>query len=145
MTQLPKINTNDIARWYKVQAQLAKIKSEEAMLRARIFEGIFTDPHEGVNNFELNDGTGAVLKGTYVVNRSVDIGELEAFDKAMRQPDTNLPKLNLRKLVEWKPSLVIKEYRALTDEERRAFDHCLVIKPGSPQMKVEIPKRASRS
>lgn len=145
MVTIPKVTHQDLQYWFKLQQQLSKLKSEEAMLRARIFSDLFPDPQEGTNNYDIGDGTGAVLKATHVINRSVDQGSLEALDKAMRDPASNLPKLPLRKLINWEPKLVIKEYRALTDEERAAFDQCLIIKEGSPQMKIEIPKRARRS
>ncbi len=145
MVTIPKVTTQDLQQWYKLQQKLGKLKSEEAMLRARIFSDLFPDPVEGTNNYDINDGTGAVLKATHVINRNIDMGSLEALDKAIRTPDANLPKLPLRKLVEWKPSLVLKEYRSLTEEERHVFDQCLIIKEGSPQMKIEIPKRAKRS
>lgn len=145
MVAIPKVTAADMAHWYKLQQQLSTLKGEEAMLRARIFADCFPTPVEGTNTFAIADGTGALLKATHVINRSVDEGSLEALGKAIKTPDSNLPKLPLTKLVKWKPEVVIKEYRSLTEEERQVFDQCLIIKEGSPQMKIEIPKRAARS
>lgn len=132
----------DLQEWYRLKQELGKIKSAEALLRSKIFGFYFTDPKEGTNKHELNDGTGAVLKGTHVINRSVDQGSLDAYRDQMGQEGSNLPKLNLGALIKWKPEVVIGEYRKLTAEEQLAFDQCLVIKPGSPQLEITIPKKA---
>ncbi len=144
MTEIPEdvVTPQDLAEWYRVQEQLSKLKSAEALMRSRIFKFFFKNPKEGTNKVPLNDGTGAEIKATHVINRSVDIGSLDALKATMGTEGSNLPKLNLDELIKWKPEVSISAYRQLTDEERNAFDQCLIIKPGSPQLEVSIPKRA---
>lgn len=137
-----QVTAADLAEWYRLQSELARIKAAEALLRSKIFKHFFPAPKEGTNNYELSDGTGAVLKGTYVINRDVDPGALDARRKLQNEEGFNGTKLKLDNLIKWKPEVKIAEYRKLTDEERLQFDQCLIIKPGSPQMKIEIPKRA---
>ena len=132
----------DLAEWYRLQTELAKLKSAEALLRGKIFKHYFPAPKEGTNKVPLNDGTGAELKGQHVINRSVDIGSLDALKAGIAAEGSNLPKLNLDDLIKWKPEVVISKYRELTEEERLTFDQCLIIKPGSPQLEIAIPKRA---
>ncbi len=136
------VTAADLVTWFKLKAKLAKVKGEEAMLRSRIFKHYFPAPTEGSrdNKVPLNDGTGAILQADYVINRTVDEQQLEALREAMFAEGSNLPKLDLTKLVKWKPELVKTEYNKLNEEERHCFDQCLIIKPGSPQMDIKIPK-----
>lgn len=133
----------DLATWFKKKAQLAKLKGEEAMLRSRIFKFYFPAPTEGSkdNKVPLNDGTGAILQADHVINRTVDEQQLDGLKEAMFAEGSNLPQLDLTKLIKWKPELNKTEYNKLTLEEKQIFDRCLVIKPGSPQLEIKIPKR----
>ena len=159
MTEIPEneVTLADIAQWYKLQAELAKLKSAEGLLRNKLFKHFFPNPKEGTNNFELKDGTGAVLKAKHNINRKVDEGEYQALRVAQNEAYAtaeadqfaqgvdgrpNIPRLPLDDLVKWKPEVSISEYRKLTEEERQYFDQCLVITPGSPQLEIAIPKRA---
>ena len=39
-------------------------------------------------------------------------------------------------VVQFKPSLNLKAYRALTVDQQRSFDRCLVVKPSLPTLEV---------
>lgn len=141
----------DLAEWYRLKQELGRIKSAEALLRGKIFHFFFTNPVEGTNTHELDDGTGAVLKGGHVINRTVDPGALDALreeqarafgEEANSDSRPNVPRVRVDDLIKWKPELVIGEYRKLTAEERNYFDQALVIKPGAPTVEIVIPKRA---
>jgi hypothetical protein len=138
-----KVTYDDLVKLVKMQAQLAKLKGAEAMLRKRVFAHYFPNPTEGSkdNKVPLNDGTGAIVQGEHTVNRKVDEGELEKLKEAMFAEGSNLPQLDLTKLIKWKPEVVIPEYRKLSTEEQQAFDRCLVVTDGMPGLKVVIPKR----
>ena len=143
LTEKVSVTAEDLATWFKLKKKLAEIKGTEAMLRGRIFHYFFPNPTEGAkdNKHPLNDGTGAVLCADHVINRTVDEQQLEALREAMFAEGSNLPKLDLTKLIRWKPELVLSEYRKLSEEERHTLDQALVIKPGSPQLDITIPKR----
>lgn len=133
----------DLVKLFEMQEQLASLKAAEAMLRKRVFAHYFPNPTEGSrdNKVPLNDGTGAIVQGEYVINRKVDEGELEKLKLAIKEEGSNLPKLPFNKLIKWKPEVVISEYRKLSDDERQVFDRCLVVTPGMPGVKIVIPKR----
>jgi len=135
----------DIATLYKMQEELAALKSAEAMLRRRIADHYFPTPTEGSkeNKYPLNDGTGAILQMDHKVNRSVLEPELDALKEAIKAEGSNLPKLPFNKLVRYKPELVKAEYNKLTVEEKQVFDRALDVKPGMPEVKVVIPKRGA--
>ena len=145
------VTADELAQWYKLRETLAQVKQAEALLRARIYRHYFKDPKEGTNTHDIGDGTGAVLKASRVIDRKVDIGALDALRKTQNEqwgeqkvPGSvpEVPLLKLDELVKWKPEVSISEYRKLTDNERRYFEQCLIIKDGSPQLEIVIPKRA---
>ncbi len=147
MTNLPAntVTQADLEEWYRLQEQLKKIKASEMLLRQKIFGFYFQAPVEGTNSAPLADGW--VLKGKHTINREVDPGALGA----MRVPDTETGKsrfdaagINVDKLIQYKPSLVLKEYRTLTDEQQKLFDQCLIVKPGSPSLEIVLPAKAKK-
>jgi len=137
--------TADIAEWYKIQDQLAKLKATESMLRSRLAKHFFPNPTEGSkeNKHPLNDGTGAILQMDHKVNRKVLSPELDVLKAKIDAEGSNLPKLPFSKLVKYTPELVKAEYNKLTAEERKLFDEALEIKDGMPDLKVVIPARGS--
>jgi hypothetical protein len=145
------VTPEELAQWYKLRETLAQVKQAEALLRARIYRHYFKDPKEGTNNHPINDGTGAVLKAQRTIDRKVDVAALDALRKAQEEqwgeakvPGAvpEVPLLKLDELVVWKPELSITNYRKLTDNEKHYFEQCLIIKDGSPQLEIVIPKRA---
>jgi hypothetical protein len=137
-----EVTLEHLKEWYTLKQQLEELRNKEVVLRQFLFAGLFPEPKEGVNTHPINDGTGAVVKGTHVINRAVQLEPLEELKKSL-EGNNNLPQLDLNKLIRWKPEVATKEYRTLSDEERHMFDQCLVIKPGMPGLDICIPKRAS--
>lgn len=129
MTYLEKIG-----QWYDLQNKLAALKDQEMALRQEIFAAQFPTPAEGVNSLDLPEGW--TLKGTYKINRTIDEAALPAVLEALRKK-----KLATEALVAYKPSLVIKGYRALSDDHRRILEQALVIKPGAPSLELIAPKK----
>lgn len=138
-----EVSYDDLVKLFEMQQQLATLKAAEAMLRKRVFAHYFPAPTEGSadNKVPLNDGTGAIIQGTHVLNRKVDEGELEKLKEAINADGSNLPKLKFSKLIKWKPEVAIGEYRKLSDEDRLVFDRCLVVTPGMPSVEIKIPAR----
>lgn len=141
LEQATEVTNEELAKWFEMKEELNKLKSAEAMLRSRIAKHFFPAPDEGTNTHKIEDGTGAALKMVHSINRKVDEGELEALKEAMFEKGSNLPQLDITKLIVWKPEVSIKEYRKLSDEDRNVFDRALVISPGMPQLSIVIPKR----
>lgn len=141
LTEVTTVTEAELAQWYKMQEELAELKTAEALLRRRIYDQFFPNAVEGTNNHELDDGTGAVLKAKRVVDRKVDEAALDAYKAASKEEGSNLPKLPWNKLIRYKPELSKTEYNKLTEEERHACDGVLIIKDGSPQLEIVIPKK----
>jgi hypothetical protein len=141
LSDTPVVTPSDLVKWYETRQQIAVLNAAESELRARIFKHYFKTPEEGVNSQALNDGTGAVLKGTHVINRTVDQASLDALRKELADAESKLPEIPVDELIRWKPELKVGEYRKLSPKQRKAFDRVLVIKPGMPQLEITIPKR----
>ena len=128
----------DLAQWFTLQQELAKLKASEMLLRQRIFKHYFPNAKEGTNTFVLPDGY--QLKADLPYERKVDEGALQALSeelaKAMVSKD---------ELLEYKPSLKVKEYRTLTDEQRLIVDQFLIIKPGTPSVKIVPPSTKAKA
>lgn len=148
MVQIPEneVTQADLERWFVVKKQLNSIKTEEMFLRLKIYKGKFVThdadgneilPKEGTNAVDLADGF--KLKAQRVVNREVDKATLEVMKEDFRKSGIN-PDL----LIEYKPSLKVREYRTLTEEQRKLFDQALIIKDGSPQLEIVLPKRQTK-
>ena len=129
-----EVKQEEINHWFTIDAELAKLKSEEAILRNKIFKYFFRNPVEGTNKVPLDKGW--VLKATLPINRKVQIELLTAMDLELRAAGIPMDDLVVRK-----PELSVTSYRKLTDEQVKLFDRILEIKPGSPQMEIVLPKR----
>jgi hypothetical protein len=133
----PKVTQEQMNQWYNMTQELKKLKASEMLLRKMIFGDYFAEPKEGTNTAPLDAGW--VLKGVHKIDREVDIGALSVMK-------FELEKMGIRAdvLVEYKPSLKVKEYRELTEEQQKLFDRCLIIKPGSPSLSIELPAKAAK-
>lgn len=147
LTSVTAVTAAELAEWYALQERMRNDKATEAMLRSRIYAYFFPkakageEGTEGTNNYPLNDGTGAVLKADRKVDRKVDEAALDAYKASSKEEGSNLPKLPWNKLIRYKPELAVGEYKKLTAEERTACDQVLIIKDGSPQLEIVIPKK----
>lgn len=140
MTTIPAnaVSQEDLAEWYRLQEQLKKIKASEMLLRQKIFGAYFPSPAEGTNSAPLADGW--ILKGKHTINREIDPGALGALKTRFAEAG-----IRADDLVQYKPSLVLKEYRTLTDEQHQLFDQCLIVKPGSPALEIVLPAKAKKA
>lgn len=140
MTSIPNnaVSQEDLAEWYRLQEQLKKIKASEMLLRQKIFGAYFPSPQEGTNSAPLAEGW--VLKGKHTINREIDPGTLGAMKEQFAEAG-----IAADSLVQYKPSLVLKEYRTLTEEQRQLFDRALIVKPGSPALEIVLPAKVKKA
>ncbi len=128
----------DLTLWYEMQDQLKKLKASEMLLRTKLFKAFFPAPKEGANSFALDQGW--VLKGTYKIDRKIDIALLTNFSASLRENGI-IPEA----LVKYDPSLITSEYRKLTAEQEKMFDQVLIVKPGAPSLEIVLPAKAKAS
>jgi len=140
MTNIPAntVTQEDLSEWYRLQDELKRIKASEMLLRQKIFGAYFQSPVEGTNSAPLTDGW--VLKGKYTINRDIDPGAFGAMKEQFIAAG-----IAYDAMVQYKPSLVLKEYRTLTEEQRQLFDRALIVKPGSPALEIVLPAKAKKA
>lgn len=136
MAEIPEnaVTEKDLEEWFLMGKELKKLRASEILLRKRIFNFYFPEPDEGVNKHELDGGY--VLKGTYKLTRSVDIGAFDALKEKLEKEGVSVDRL-----VKFKPSLVAKEFNKLEGDKLNLFSQTLLIKPGSPTLEIVKPKR----
>lgn len=123
-----------LARWYELKQTIAHLQAEERTLREGLFQGTFPDPKEGVNTHKLEDGT--QVKGTYRLNRKVDVEEWEKIRPILTaEEEENVFKVSV--------SLMTGAYKKLADDRVAIIDKCLTITPGLPSLDVKPPKGGS--
>ena len=132
------LRTQFLSEWYVMVGQLKKLKDAEMTARKRIFAWFFPEPKEGTNTAPLPDQW--VIKGKYPIARDLDIGAFNAL-----RPQMEKLGVNIDTLVEYKPALKVAVYRELTEEQQKMFDRCLIIKPGSPGLEIELPAKARKA
>lgn len=126
-----------VVEWQALTEWMEKAKTRELELRNG-FARLFTEPKEGVNHLLTADGFDLVLD--YKVNRKLDVAALDAVmaelpeDSAFRQ---------LGVLIEYKPSLVMKGYRALPDDQKLIFCQALTETAGTPSLEIKRVKTAA--
>lgn len=146
MSEIPvdMLTRDEFFQWYKSTEELAKAKLREATLRARVFRHMVPVPVEGMNTIELDTHplmagippTGYVFKAQHVISRNIDEGALTTLSPKFKEA-----LIVVDKLVKRKPELAVGEYRKLTEEQRKLFDQALIVKPGSPQLEIVLPKK----
>ncbi len=126
-----------VAEWYAAQKQVAEIAkplvAREMLLRRLVLATVFINPKEGTNKEDLPEGW--QVKLGYTIDRKVDKARLTTVNEEMRTLGVNPDKL-----IRWTPELEVKEYRGLTEEQRKVFDQALQIKPGTPTLELVPPK-----
>jgi hypothetical protein len=105
----------------------------ELVLRKVVSKLVFPSPVEGAKN-RANLPAGWALKLTYSIDRKVEEPVLE-----LNKEQFATAGINVDNLIRWKPELKVKEYKELSEEQRKVFDQALNIKPGTPQLELLPP------
>ena len=135
--KLSKAQEAALAAWYAASeaAKPAKLLIEaEQKARKAACEALATSlpPDEGTCSVEIDGWT---IKRSISYTRKIDVKTVES----LRAPLKALH-VSLDRLVDWKPSLVTKEYRELTAEARAIMDTCITTTPGLPTLELVPPK-----
>lgn len=128
-----------LMRWQLEKQRLAEAKAAEAMLRLAIVNREFGAADEGTHRRAL--GKGYELKAVIKYNYSLDT---DATETALEKIERSGPegKFIAERLVSWKPSLSVSEWRKLPEKLSKLFAPALTIKPGLPELEIVPPKGA---
>jgi hypothetical protein len=139
MTKLTPEQQTALAAWYGIkQAAIEAMKIIERERELRLaaltaFAELIPCVTEGTVVAELPDGW--KLKRTVSYTRKVDATQLESIRALLAQLHVSLDKL-----VDWKPSLITRQYRQLTEEARAIVDSCITTTPNLPTLDLVPPK-----
>lgn len=138
MSEIPDnpVTQEDLTLWYTLQEELARLRASEMLLRRKIFKFYFPAPEEGTNTFVLPDGY--ALKGTYKIDRKVDVAALTTLTPFMREKEIPVDTIFVMK-----PDLALREYRKIEKTDaQKIIDQCLIIKPSdSPGLEIVKPAK----
>lgn len=127
------------AQWYSAKKAADKAVAAEKALRAELVALAFPDGlKEGAKN-KADLPESWQLSVTGVVNRTVD--EAALGDALALIEEKTGTKIDPADLIRYKPELKVSAYKELGDDVKKLFDNALVIKDGSPQVEVKLPKR----
>lgn len=123
-----------IREWKEISEWMEKAKKTEKELREKIAAFFFPKPIEGVNKVltEL-DGQQTEIVLDFKINRSLDAAVL---DSVMGQLPEDSPYRQADVLITYKPSLVLKGFRTLPDDQRMIFSQALTETPGLPGLHI---------
>jgi len=152
MTQQPNALHLLIVEWQTIKQQIARevtpLLAKEMELRKAIMSQAFPNAVEGTNNLDL--GSGYTLKGVKAVTY-----DLTNSDKAGWKTDEAIEAIEklgnegafiAERLVKWKPSLSVTEYKALSVNDpvqakiKALIDNALTLKDGAPTLEISAPK-----
>lgn len=123
-----------VERWFEIDKQLSVLKAEEIALRKEIFTEAFPNPVEGSKN-KMPLAAGWILQGDHKINRKVD----EAVVRTLATGDNTAPLID--RCFNFKPSLILKEFKALEGDDLNLLADAVTETPGTPSLKVVLPKR----
>lgn len=127
-----------ITAWQNVSQWLTKAKEDEMSLRQKLAKHIFAN--RLTNSGDLPKGT---MKDEFVAGnvkfkaKVVGKENITVLDELV---DATLVKLGEagKELIKKKPELSVSRYNLLSDEQKKIADHMLSVKPGAPELTIEI-------
>lgn len=136
-----------VAQWYSAAAAASTAAAKENALRLQLF-GQFYQPEDkrlsepGTEHFGMPGGW--VLKIERRINTKIDQAALDAVKKelATLEVDEDGVAPTIDAAVKYKPDFSESGYRDLRADVKTILNHALTRTPGSPGIKLELPKSA---
>jgi hypothetical protein len=129
--------------WKVKKTAIDVLKNEEMELRKYIVGRAFPKKQEGMNTREL--GNGYQLKASVKYNYNLGNNELVETCLAKIAELGNDGSFIADRLVSWKPTLVLSEYRQLMEDKRTyvlaIINEMLTITEGAPTLEIKEPKK----
>lgn len=138
--------------WDDIKKAIEVAKNQEMELRKYIVNRAFPKKHEGMNTKEL--GKGYELKAAVTYNYNLADNDTVENCLAKIAALGNDGPFIADRLVSWKPSFLLTEYRQLVDDKEKGSkfaDDCLklitpmlTISEAAPSLKIKEPKVAKK-
>jgi hypothetical protein len=136
MSDMPEKNTETdqelLARWYEMNERLGKLRFQESMLRKQVVARFFPEDKENPGTHKYN------LPGDYILRAEMSL-EYKIDNAALTNVKGQLKdhKINVDKLVRWKPELEVKHYKTLNDDQKALVSSFITAKLGSPKVTIK--------
>lgn len=129
-----------LAEWQAAKTALDAAKEAEMQLREQVGKLAFPNPTEGTQSLDLGDGWSIKL----VHKMNYTLASNDEVDDALTRISNmnNEGKFLAERIVSWKPSLSLSEYRELEPQYKSVIDKVLTIKPAAPTLEIKPPKAA---
>lgn len=139
-----------LMEWDKVKKSIEVVKANEMELRKYIVDRAFPNKHEGMNTKLLGDNSGYELKAAVKFN--YNLADNDTVENCLAKVASlgNQGPFIADRLVSWKPSFLLTEYRQLEiDKEKgdgfaiavlKAIEPMLTISDAAPDLKIKEPK-----
>jgi hypothetical protein len=141
MTTLTAQQTATLAAWEakkneltEAQNLVSRLKEQELDLRIKVAHSGITTQAEGVNTAAL--GNGFQLKATIKYTYKIDNENKRVLDKQLAK----LPDDVADRLIAWKPTLVLTEYRKLDAKHKNIADTFITTTEAAPVVEIKAPK-----
>lgn len=121
--------------WWRLAQLLDSLKVKELEFRNELFKRQFPNPVEGSAENKVPLGEGWILQADHKINRNVD----EAVVSALMVADNT--RALAQKVFRYKPELILKEFKGLSPEDKKLIADAVTEKPGTPALKIVLPKR----
>ena len=138
--------------WQDKKNAIERAKVEEMDLRKYIVKREFPKPTEGMNNKDL--GNGYVLKAAIKYN--YNLADNDTVENTLEKLSKlgNAGSAIADRLVSWKPSFLLQEYRTLQEDKEKGsqfavqaldvINQMLTITEGAPTLEIKAPKDKKR-
>lgn len=136
----------------QLKDQIEELKKAELDLRKYIVVKAFPEAMEGTNTQEL--GNGYTLKAVVKKNYNLDNDNQKIWDTLERiEKIGNQGKFIAERLISWKPSFLLTEYRKLQEDANESEDakailreitDILTITDGTPTLEIKEPPKGRK-
>lgn len=129
-----------LLEWQKARDELLRAANVEMTMRRAVIATFFptaAPDEEGTRNYEL--GNEWKLKAVFKLNYNVDKKNVDTMLDTLEKTGDD-GKFIAERIINWSPSLSVKEYRELSDEQKKIVDTVITIKPGTPSLEIVEPK-----
>lgn len=134
------------------KAALAVLKEQEMELRKAVVKAFVPDPKEGMNTVALDDGLALKAQVPFNYNLKSNKEVEDGLDRISKMGNEGGAIAD--RLVSWKPSFLLTEYRQLQEDKRngskfaasvlKEIESFLVITDGAPTVEIKPDKKASK-
>lgn len=127
-----------VSTWHAAKQQLAALQKQERDLRSQMIAALSTgEIEEGTERVPIGHGKDLVI--THKLNYTLDASD-EAIESELDYVAKSMGEVVAERLVKFKPSLSVSEFKALDHDVKKRFARLVTTKPASPSVEIKDAK-----